>query len=839
MQNIVSLKKHPIAAAVSMLLLQCCIARAAEPPVPASSPAEPATSESIGPQTVEEVGSPAPEVAPPAEKLEEVVVTAVARRTNRLDTSVSTSSINPDEAFQAAPRSTEELFRSLPGIRSESSGGEANANITIRGIPLATGGSKYLQLWEDGLPVLEYGDINFANADNFLRLDGSVARVESIRGGSASTFASDSPGGVINFISKTGESEGGSIGESFGLDYTDYRTDFSYGGKLSDSINYHIGGFYRTGEGIRHTGFNGQNGGQIKANITKHLDGGYLRFYVKHLDDRVSTYLPSPMLVKGGGSFGAAPGYDARHDSLYSQYQTQIVTYDAFGNRRSRDLTDGVHALVNAFGFEFDKELAGWHVNNKFRNSTISGGFISPFTAGVGDAQTLSDGICGCTGATVVAGQGPNRGTPYNGLAFQNLLFDTSFKDVGLLVDDLKISRDLGPISATAGFYFARQKIAIDWNSWQFLLQTLGRDPVGLSVTRPDGVAVSNNNGLYNPGLLSWSWNLNYDTTAPYLNLGGAIGKFSWDVSGRFDQVKARGTLSQSAGGQPIDYNGDGTISPGFETTGAAFVTGIDPSGRVNYGAQHFEYSIGGNYRLTPKSSAFVRYSDGARFDADRLLQIANAVNPDGSLGAGTKGYDEVRQLEGGYKLQGPGFAFYPTAFYTVTDEANADITTGETFLRRYSAYGVELEGRYRVLNTGFNITGNVTYTHARIDSDRVNPAVVGNTPRRQADFIWTVTPQYEAQRWRVGVTLQGSSAYFLNDDNRRENALKQGAYTILNAFGSVDLIRGLTFSLSVNNLTDAFVVTEAEEATGAPGSLVRARPLSGRSILGAFKYDF
>ena len=82
---------------------------------------------------------------------------------------------------------------------------------------MASGGAKFLQLQEDGLPVLEYGDIAFGNADIFLRSDLNVARVEAVRGGSASTFASNSPGGVINLISRTGEQEGGSIQGTVGL----------------------------------------------------------------------------------------------------------------------------------------------------------------------------------------------------------------------------------------------------------------------------------------------------------------------------------------------------------------------------------------------------------------------------------------------------------------------------------------------------------------------------------------------------------------------------------------------------------------------------------------------
>ena len=64
-----------------------------------------------------------------------------------------------------------------------------------------------MQLHEDGLPVLEFGDMNFANTDNFVRYDWTLGRVESIRGGSASIVSSNSPGGIINMISKTGGDE--------------------------------------------------------------------------------------------------------------------------------------------------------------------------------------------------------------------------------------------------------------------------------------------------------------------------------------------------------------------------------------------------------------------------------------------------------------------------------------------------------------------------------------------------------------------------------------------------------------------------------------------------------
>ncbi len=420
--------------------------------------------------------------------LEEVIVTGVVRGgATKLEASVSVSSVGGDDLIDLAPRSAAELFRALPGIRAESSGGGGNANLTVRGIPLATGGSKYMQIHEDGLPVLEYGDINFGNTDNWLRADWTIDRIESIRGGSASTFASNSPGGIINMISKTGEDEGGSIGISAGLDYDEFRTDFEYGGFLTDSIHYHIGGFFRDGEGVRETGFNGDNGGQIKANITKEFDDGFLRLYVKHIDDRVTTYLPSPVVVRGGDSYGAVAGYDASDQTLHSQQTNNFTSFDQFGNPRSRSLSDGIETEVTAFGFEFQKDLTDQlSVSNKFRTSDISGGFIAPFTDGfAGGTDTIAakgDALCAdasvggvsldCSGGVTALIDG--QAADPNQLAYTNLLFDTAIHDLGLFVNDLQFTweNDNG-LAISGGLYYSRQAIKTSWNSWQTRMQTL------------------------------------------------------------------------------------------------------------------------------------------------------------------------------------------------------------------------------------------------------------------------------------------------------------------------------------------------------------------------------
>src|SRR3546814_14482479 len=80
--------------------------------------------------------------------LDAVVVTGTSGTRTRMQESVSTSVIGIESIQNSAPRSTAEIFRNIPGIRSEASGGEGNANIAVRGLPVASGGAKFLQLQE-------------------------------------------------------------------------------------------------------------------------------------------------------------------------------------------------------------------------------------------------------------------------------------------------------------------------------------------------------------------------------------------------------------------------------------------------------------------------------------------------------------------------------------------------------------------------------------------------------------------------------------------------------------------------------------------------------------------
>jgi len=807
-------------------------------------------------QTVDEtpapVGARRANASPPTE---DIVVTAVARGTNRLSSSITTSAISADTLVQLAPRTTGELLRNLPGIRIEASGGDGNANISVRGLPVASGGSKFLQLQEDGLPVLEFGDITFGNADIFLRADFNVKTVESVRGGSASTFASNSPGGVINFISKTGQTEGGAVQFTSGLDYREFRGDFDYGGRLSDSLSYHVGGFYRQGDGQRSVGYDGVKGGQIKANITKSFTGGgYFRVNVKYLDDRAIGYLPNPVLVTGSDSnptYTSLPNFSINNGTLHSGYIQDFLTLDGQNKKTTRSISDGQHPVVKAIGFETEVPFAeGWSFTNRFRYADISGNFISPFPASVGSAQSVADALGG-TGSQLFFASGPQAGQRItspsglngNGLLANIVLFDVDLKNLNNVTNDFRINGSVplgsGKLSATGGFYASRQNIKTDW-LWTSFVQSVADDgrstlvdvrtAAGVPVTQ-GGVAAYSASFFGN--CCRRSYDLHYTTLAPFAQLGYEIGRLNLDGSLRYDNGRARGSVAGSdiagTGIATVDMNGDGVIS--LPETQVAVI----PSQRspLHYNYHYVSYSFGANYRVTDDFAVFARYSRGGRANADRLL-FGPSINPTtGALTDQSAAVDFVRQAEGGVKYRHGGLSLYATLFHANTEEQNFEATTQRFFDRTYKATGVELEGRYA--RGVFSISAGGTYTDAKIDKDVLTPAVDGNRPRRQAKFVYQVTPQVDLRLVTAGLNIIGTTDSYTQDVNQ----LKMPGYTQVNAFLAVRPIDRLTVSVNANNLFDVIGITESEDATIPANGIVRARSITGRTVSASAKLSF
>lgn len=774
--------------------------------------------------------------------LDEVVVTGVVNSKSKLESSVSITTLKPDGIAQSAPRTTAEIFRTIPGIRSESSGGDGNTNITVRGVPLSAGGSKYLQLQEDGLPVFLYGDIAFATSDIFLRADNNVARIEAIRGGSASTQSSNSPAGIINFISKTGGVEGGSIGTTFGLDYNSFRTDFDYGAPISDNLNFHVGGFFRTGEGPRQVGYTANNGGQIKANLTRHFDKGYARLYFKHLNDRTAAYMPMPIAVSGTNAdpqWESIEGFSATHGTPHSVFLQSNYGIGADGQRRQADVTDGMRAKSNAIGAEFKFDIGeGWSVESRARLATNSGRFIAPFTAAVGSTSSMVSTVADAVGRDLTDASltYAHNGEAFNGDLAQVIhMFDTELKNFDNLFSDTKISKTFDNVTVSAGFFKGNQNINMAWLWNSYLMEVKGENAGLIDIATADGTAVSTS-GQFAYGVPVWgnccqvAFDSKYSVSAPYAAVDLEVNdQLNIDASFRYDLGQVRGVGSGTSVGA-LDVNNDGNISAVEEQVATVNFAQKNP---VNYDYDYASYSLGANYKLNNRQAIFGRYSHGAAAKADR------AIFPSGSYLSLGNPKDLIDQAELGWKQKFNNGGLFVTAFYAATtEEGGFEATTQEVIENNYTALGLEVEGAF---NFGdLDVRGAVTYTKAEISEGEEGDDPVpnaGNTPRRQPDLMFNLIPSYTIGDHAVGVSLIGQSSAYAQDDN----VLVMPGYMVVNGFINFGITEGLSLSINANNMLNSIGITESEEGSIVENQMnyIRARSITGRSVSGTVRYNF
>ncbi|MCE4556622.1 TonB-dependent receptor [Roseateles cellulosilyticus] len=730
--------------------------------------------------------------APDGLKLEAVVVTGSSSAKSKMKSSVAISTIESEGVTAVTAASATDVLRAVPGIRAEASGGESNANVAVRGIPVSAGGARYIQFQEDGLPILQFGDIAFATPDTWMRADAGFERLEVVRGGSAALLATGAPGGIINFITKTGLEQGGSIQLTKGLDFEQTRVDIGYGGRLAPKTRFFVGGFYRTGDGGRKGADGTENGGQIRANVTFELEGkSFVRFSVKHLDDHTPTFMPTPVKYVNG-SIQEIPGLDPRRTAFYNAGWPLDNTLTATNGRATSNIRDGLVAKSDAFGAEVDLDAGGgFRLQDKFSWSKNSGRFIGIFPG---------DDVAAAPAGTTIA-TGADAGKAYTGNKFTAVVFNTQVDNVGLMANDLKFSRDFdlgggSRLSAVAGLYTSVQKLDLTWNFNQY---SLSADENGARLLNVPGVI---NGAPGFGGCCSNTQDSKYTTDAPYLVLNLESGALSADIGVRRDNQKASGAYYQSNAGLSYDLSKPNVIDYDFGRT---------------------SYSLGGNYALSNDLSVFARYSDGAAYNADRITffnspDLVNGRSP-------TIPTNKVKQAEVGVKLRGHGMSLFATLFHAKTDEVNVDVTTTPIVAKAnsYRSNGLELEGSAQV--GIFSVLGGLTYTSAK-QAD-------GRAPKRQAKVVYQLTPTANiGDALTLGLGIVGTTKS-RDDGPAGPLTITLPAYTVVNAFASYALTPRATLTLAANNLLNELAYTESNDGRGA------ARAYTGRTVKASLRYSF
>src|SRR5256712_1854211 len=290
--------------------------------------------------------------------LEAVVVTGTATPRTKLETSNATTVLSAADLVQAAPRSTTEALRYVPGFtRVESSGGEVNENYEMRGIL----GLEYGMFMEDGVPVFPTMHTFFMNADNLFRIDENIERMEVVRGAGSALFGSNTPGAIVNIINKSGGPDvRGSLVAQGGTGRL-ARSDFNVNGPIGPDWRFNIGGYYRYNRGVRDPGFPGTRGGQLKASVTRNLANGYFRTSLKYIDDRNQFILDLPFndpadphYVPGFSDYGSMNTNEANNISVPTPDGQLLLPLD-------NGLRTKAYWLTADAGFNLAN---GWNIEN-------------------------------------------------------------------------------------------------------------------------------------------------------------------------------------------------------------------------------------------------------------------------------------------------------------------------------------------------------------------------------------------------------------------------------------------------------------------------------------------
>ncbi len=782
--------------------------------------------------------------------LEEVVVTASGRDKTQLNSAVSVTSVNADLIRDFQPSSESEIFRMIPGIQVAGTAGPGgNSNIAVRGLPVATGGSPFVQIQEDGLPTVLFGDIQFGNNDYWTHFDPTVERVEGVRGGAAGTYASQAPGAVINYISHTGRDEGGFIALNRGIGFDETRADFRYGGPISDSSYFSVGGYFKSGRGPLRAEYVVSDSMQLKGNITKEIaDGkGYLRFLFKYADTQEPNYTGAPALanISGRNVSGVKPypGFDGRDSSNYSIHNQDFLIVNRTGDLervRMDGITTQAVSIGNQFHYEFNDSIT---LDNNLRWTNMSGGFASPFLNVVRTSSILGSTVNGGVVAEIRYANGPRAGQAFTDTYLDNNVnVRTNMRDVGSFANDLTLSGKFdvggGKFTARAGWFFMDQRIAMDWHVNKSTREVSGANPAQLDLYTAAGarLTVAGQSGFNN----NWGdccardYDLSYADNAPYIALDFDSEHFGVDASVRRDSVNSTGWAVK--GGAEFDTIVDGVAIPTMLANGARE--------NLAYTRSYSSWTLGGLWKLNPDTSLFVRGSRGGRFNSDRQT-VSNKINPDGTLNqAGrTASVDFVNQYEFGVKNRGDLFGGRYTAELTLlkgdfkqsTFELSATNCPGGAggciIDAKYRSKGAEFFGTYA--HGPFSLVLNATWS----DAEKANSGSdVFGRANGIPDLIYTMSSNFDfGDRVTVGLNATGQTTSIDN------SGFEYPANTIFGLNVKYRPIDKLELGLQAYNLFDEFDLRGnggITDSTVSP-TVIGGAPALGRTLTGTIRFNF
>ncbi|MDO7841823.1 TonB-dependent receptor [Sphingomonas immobilis] len=763
-----------------------------------------------------------------------IVVGTAGGGTRRQDAAFAVTTLSSDAITRAAPTSTADILRTVPGVMAESSGGQNGANIFVRGYP-AGGDAQFVTFQIAGVPIFPPSTLSFLENSQLIRLDETVERVEAVRGGTGSLFSAGQPGLTVNVVPRIGGKTLKGFAKFSITDYGDKRGDAWISGPLNQDTTFMVGGYYAQGHGIRNPGFDAEKGGQITANIHHDFDGrGSLEVYGRYLNDHGQWLLTMPV-VQNGTQISQYPGFSGNSNSLIGP-ETQVVT-NAAGRRI--DISDGRGAKIFNAGITFDYEVAdGLRVRERtaYLGGTANTNGLVPVaapTTAAAMAVTL-----GGAGSTVGSLNYANGGGAVSTGASTQVLQAGAWnvqKKITSFVTDSALEWKTGGNTLTGGFYYANYTTHDNWALGNNVLLTATPNARLLSLTLGDGRVASSTTGTSGgQGFLvdgSYTGNdyafyaVDELQITPELRVDGGIRWQRHEVTG---QVRTPGGT----------VNVDGNANTLYDNV--SNVLGTTPQ-VINYGAEAWSWTVGANYDFSRNLGVFARYSRGNSFPQfDNLRGLSDSAI---AAHTGTAVTAKVDTYEGGVKYSSPLLNLYLTVFHNKFDGlATTQIVTlpgGGTgvvsSIGGAKATGVELEGVVRPVQW-FSLTASGTYLDGTYQGYFTNNGLnnnTGNMVQRQPKWAWRVTPALDVNVGGLKPSLYATVQYTGDRFSDPENQQLLPHFYQVDAGVSVTIADRYTFQVTGNNLTNEFGLTEGNpRQIGSQGAgVVLARPILGRSF--------
>jgi outer membrane receptor protein involved in Fe transport len=676
-----------------------------------------------------------------------------------------------------------------------------------------------------------------------------------VRGGTAAIFASNAPGGLVNVISKTGGEELAGAIRLTGGDYKLFRTDFNVGGPIfGEDWRFNIGGFYRSDNGVRDPQFPANRGGQIKANLTRLFDNGYIRVNAKYLDERNIFYLPVPLRNTSEDTLDvkieALPGFDANYGTMTSLDAASVKIPTPDDEVRDLNLKEGMHPTIRSFGGELFFTFGdGWSIKNTFRSMTSDVQFNAIFSlSNPVPANLFGQDLADRLGGASFRYSYTNSTTPFdpanangNGLVAETGWWSVT-KPLTNFANDLRFSKDWANNFLTFGGYYSTYSANEFWH-FASILNEVRDAPRRLDVEILDAAGntiTATQNGFTNYA----NFYRNARNTA---NVWAAYAYDEWRVSDRF-RVDVGGRVEYAEFKGNVEVLEEG-IDLGDATTFADdnMTWGSSQFRPYNHDFSDWALSAGLNFELISGLNLYGRGTRGFRMPDFEEWAGGNVD----SAGASA----EIYQGEAGLKWASNRLGIFGAFFFSDFDriQFSDEVVVGGNLVtvNRFAGsrtYGIEAEVVW-LPTTGLRLDAiataqNPEYRNYSFSEGGEEKSFDGNRVRRLPRYLGSLKLAYTFQV--RGAPALWSDVWYIDErftDDANTPGAKLPSYIKLNAGGRWDIAPQVGIWLQVFNITNAIGLTEGNprvgQVVGAPAENIMARPILGRHLRAALEYRF